>query len=460
MSLSGYLYSLAYGSENKADVKPIVSKVSEVHSDLKKAIWAYFLLLIFEGALRKWFLPFLSTPLLLVRDPIVIWALVKASKAGLLPKNGYITTSVAIGIISMFTAIAFGHGNLFVAFFGARTFLFFVPFIFLIGRTFTGKDVEAIGRITLWIALPMTVLVALQFSSPQSAWVNRGVGGDEGGAGFSGALGYFRPPGTFSFTNGLSLFYSFTSSYVFYFWLNPAKVNKLLLIGATFALIAAIPLSISRGLLFAIGVVAVFVLIATARKPKYIGKVIGAGIGLFVLMTILSQQAFFNTATEALTHRFETAAVSEGGVEGTLVGRYLGGILESITSPTNAPFFGYGSGSSTNVGSRLLSGKVESGIAEDELGRIINEIGPLMGMIIILIRAGISIKSVILSYRRLALGDALPWIILAFSLLSGPQANWSQPTALGFSILSIGLVYAALNVPKRLGVGQKVRTMV
>ena len=42
---------------------------------LKKGIWLYFLLLIFEGALRKWLLPGLATPLLVVRDPIAMFLL-------------------------------------------------------------------------------------------------------------------------------------------------------------------------------------------------------------------------------------------------------------------------------------------------------------------------------------------------------------------------------------------------
>ena len=45
---------------------------------LRQLLWLYFWLLIFEGALRRWLLPGLATPLLLVRDPIallaVIWA--------------------------------------------------------------------------------------------------------------------------------------------------------------------------------------------------------------------------------------------------------------------------------------------------------------------------------------------------------------------------------------------------
>ncbi|MBC7881424.1 MAG: hypothetical protein H7Y37_08820, partial [Anaerolineae bacterium] len=41
---------------------------------IKRLIWISFWLLIFEGALRKWAIPQLSTPLLLVRDPFVLLA--------------------------------------------------------------------------------------------------------------------------------------------------------------------------------------------------------------------------------------------------------------------------------------------------------------------------------------------------------------------------------------------------
>jgi hypothetical protein len=47
--------------------------VATDYAFIKKLIWAYFLLLLFEGALRKWFLPGLSQGLLIIRDPIVIW---------------------------------------------------------------------------------------------------------------------------------------------------------------------------------------------------------------------------------------------------------------------------------------------------------------------------------------------------------------------------------------------------
>src|SRR5450432_2972097 len=106
---------------------------------LKRGIWLYFLLLIFEGAFRKWFLPGLSTPLLVIRDPIALWLIFKAIKNGLLPANVYMLGMVFIGVIGVFTAIFLGHGNLVVALFGARTLIIHFPLIFVIGSIFSRK---------------------------------------------------------------------------------------------------------------------------------------------------------------------------------------------------------------------------------------------------------------------------------------------------------------------------------
>ena len=50
---------------------------------LKKLIWLYFLLLVFEGALRKWVAPQLSGPLLVIRAPfalMIIWEAFRTHK--------------------------------------------------------------------------------------------------------------------------------------------------------------------------------------------------------------------------------------------------------------------------------------------------------------------------------------------------------------------------------------------
>ena len=40
--------------------------------NIRRLIWLYFWLLLLEGALRKWVLPQLSNPLLIIRDPVVV----------------------------------------------------------------------------------------------------------------------------------------------------------------------------------------------------------------------------------------------------------------------------------------------------------------------------------------------------------------------------------------------------
>jgi hypothetical protein len=434
-----------------ADTRPSSPRLT-VDTDLqwlKKGVWAYFFLLIFEGALRKWVLPGLATPLLIVRDPVALWLLVSTWRRGWLPANGYLTGFFAIGIIGIFTATLLGHGNLFVALFGARILLLHVPLIFVIGRVFTREDVVRMGKVTLIIAVPMTVLIALQFYSPQSAWVNRGIGGDVQGGGFSGAMGFFRPPGTFSFTSGNTSFFSFVAPFVLYFWLNRKIVNNLLLAAATVALVFSIPLSISRSLFFQVGLSVIFLVLASVRKPENLLRLLLTLAGAAVILVVLSQSNFFGTAASAFTDRFENANESEGGLKSVFIDRFLGGLVGSLTDAGGLPFFGYGIGMGTNVGSMLLSGGVGFLIAEGEWGRAIGELGPLLGIGLVLLRLGLTAKIALACYNKLSQGDLLPWMLLSFGLITLAQGGWAQPSALGFFVLVGGLLVASLRTPAR-----------
>jgi len=425
------------------------AKVVDPNRGIRRGIWWYFFLLIFEGALRKWFLPGLSTPLLVIRDPIALYVVLSAWNRGLILNNIYLFGMVSIGILGTFTALAVGHGNLPVAIYGARMFLIHFPMVFVMGRVLTREDVVKMGKVILWISLPMTVLIGLQFYSPQSAWVNRGLGDDAAGAGFAGALGYFRPPGTFSFTTGNALFYSLVGSYVIYFLFNPKSINRILLIGASIALIASIPLSISRSLTFQLVLSLAFAFLVILRKPKNLGKALIGVAVITALLFALSSSSLFQTATNVLNTRFTNAETAEGGLQGTFGDRYLGGMISTLSSASQQPFFGYGLGMGTKVGSQLLSGNRRVWlIAEAEWGRVIGEMGALMGISVILLRFSLSIKITIASYAKMAKGDMLPWMLLSFGFVLVAQGNWSQPTSLGFFTLIGGLMLGSLNDKK------------
>src|SRR3954471_18909829 len=50
-------------------------------------IWVYIFFLLFEGVLRKWVLPGLSGPLLVIRDPIVLGIYIVAMAVRAFPVN-------------------------------------------------------------------------------------------------------------------------------------------------------------------------------------------------------------------------------------------------------------------------------------------------------------------------------------------------------------------------------------
>lgn len=426
----------------------------EPYALYRKAIWIYIFLLIFEGALRKWFLPSLATPLLLVRDPIAIWLTIVGLQKGWI--SGYAKTMMVVATISFILSLAVGHHNLFVALFGWRIYFFHFPMIFVMGKVLTKADLLKIGQFILWISIPMTILIFMQFHSPQTAWVNMGVGG-EGTAGFAGAMGYMRPPGTFSFTSGYVMFQAVVGCYLLYYLLmnntlpKEYQFSKIVLIILAGCYLLSIPTSISRTHFFQTGVFLVFLFIAAMRKNKLKSRFLKFAIIAIAAGIILYIPGIGGTSMEAFTARFEEANKVEGGVQGVLGDRYMGGLLGSLIN-FQTPIFGYGIGLGTNVGAKIMGGNMYSfGFnAENEWSRIVGECGMLLGVIIISIRVLFSLDIWKRSYHLLIKKyDLLSWMLSAGMMLTVPQGQWSIPTNLGFCILFGGLTLAAVNSSKR-----------
>lgn len=426
----------------------------EPYSIYRKAIWIYIFLLIFEGALRKWILPSLANPLLIIRDPIAIWLTIVGIRKGWL-NNSYAKTMMVVSTISLVLTLVFGHHNLYVALFGWRIYFFHFPMIFIMGKILSRHDLLKIGQFFLWISVPMTILIFIQFNSPQTAFVNIGVGG-EGTSGFAGAMGYMRPPGTFSFTAGYTLFQAVVGCYLlFYLLMNnylpkDFRFSNIMLIIFVGCYLLSIPTSISRTHFYQTCVFLIFMFVAVMIKNKFRDKFIKIFIISIVAIIILYYFGFADTSIEAFSSRFENASKVEGGVKGTLGNRYVNGFIGSLIN-FSIPIFGVGIGIGTNVGSKFLNGNMYSfGFnSEIEWGRIIGESGMLLGLIIIGIRLFLSLGILKKAYNFLVKKyDLLPWMLSAGMMLTVPQGQWSIPTNLGFCILFGGLTLAAINSNK------------
>lgn len=411
---------------------------------IKKGVLLYFLLLIFEGALRKWIIPGLSTPLLVVRDPLALWLIYQAWRLKYFKINYLVVLMGIAAVLSFFAALLGGHGNVVVAAYGVRTLIIYFPLIFVLGAVLNRTDVLKIGNMAMWISLPMIILNLLQFYTPQTSIFNIGVGGI-GSSGFGGAMDFFRPSGTFSFTNGNTIYWCLVGVFVIYFWIFPHLVRKWLLIAASCALFIAIPISISRTLFFQVILSLCFAGIFMMRKPKYIGKALLVILGLIVIMAVLSQMSFMQTSIDVFITRFTSANESEGGLEGTLINRFLGGMVEAIINSEHLSFWGYGIGLGTNMASILLTGERTFLIAEGEWARIIGEMGVFLGLVVLCVRVLLTVKMTRDSILKMRKGDPLAWMLLSAGAIIILQGQWAQPTALGFSSLFGGLILASLG---------------
>ena len=97
---------------NLSKKRVIPRAVATDYAVIKKLIWAYFLLLLFEGALRKWFLPGLSQGLLIIRDPLVILIYYLSYTKGVFPLNNkYLKKVPAVGRTFNCHFISFNKGS-------------------------------------------------------------------------------------------------------------------------------------------------------------------------------------------------------------------------------------------------------------------------------------------------------------------------------------------------------------
>ena len=75
----------------------------------------------------------------------------------------------------------------------------------------------------------------------------------------------------------------------------------------------------------------------------------------------------------------------------------------------------------------------------------IYELGPILGLFVIFLRLGLDLKIALACFRKLANKEFLPWMLLSFGSLILLQAQWAQPTSLGFCTLTVGLMISSLR---------------
>ena len=427
---------------------------------IKRLVYLYLFLILYDGVLRKWILEGLSTPIMMIKQVIAVLICLFGIRF-FSRMTWWERSFFVIGIMVFMTSLLFGHQNIIVAIYGCLPFWFGLPVCFIIGKILKYDDLIKIGWIFIITSIINSLILIIQFNLPIDHFLNYQTGEVEReliGYSISSLQGGFRPGGLFVHDSQNSMFQMIAFVFILYFlFIRTIHRYKSIIIIALILDVVSLPFSVSRtNIFYHIGVFLFFFLFCL---PKSQMKMIMKNLPFVIIgLVLLSFLPIVNSAINTIVARFADASVDQyagrGTIEGTLLDLYYRNVvynIEAIINPKtfegeSIPFWGFGQGMSTQVGGRLLGITENAGFALAEWDglRIMCESGYFFGWAIIFIRMGyafrylFSIKTFKQKHYYLSL-IILPAFLVTFYLLN----NWGNLFLSNMSFLVGGLFLAS-----------------
>ena len=389
---------------------------------------ALLVMVVIEGAIRKWFLPSASELVYFYKDFLMVVVLIsylkKKRKSSLPIRREIELFSMALIAFGLYALAAMSNPKLphpLVGLLGIKAYLLYVPLVFLVPRMFTTK--EKLTTFLKWyliIALPVASLSAIQFTnsdvnSPLNryAWDEQAIaasGMDLAVANFQDSAGkaYVRVTGPFSYISGLTIYLPTMFALLLglisqrFPGLLPKSLKWIYYLSLA-SLVATVFMTGSRSAVIDLAIVAL-VFYGIASKRNLIRRLRQAAIGGVLAYLLL--MVFFPQAYDALyTRAFgENENVQEGR------GRIEEAFRLPLEEASYAGAFGYGVGATQNSTPVLMSklklplGGERIPIAyEGESGRLMLELGITgyvlylflrLSILLMLLRVCLAIKDV------------------------------------------------------------------
>ncbi len=415
---------------------------------LKKLIWLYFLLLIFEGALRKWVLPQFSAPLLLVRDPVAFLIVWEAFRTRKWPRQwSAVVGTLCAGLLALcFIQLVVGDNAWFVPLYGLRSYLLPFPVAFIVGENLDEEDLRKFGLCILWLLLPLTALEIAQYLASPSSILNKGAFSGAAQLGYAGA--HVRASATFSYVTGPMFYVPLAAAFIFHGMAQARFAKRWLLWAASCALILAIPVIGSRTLVFELAAIVACVGVAALFGVSQFVKSLRIIVAMLLVFLLVSRLPVFSEATGTLLTRFSQASGAEGSAGESLLLRVAGpvtGTIENSASENN--WLGLGVGYGALAISSLLTGAQLFLAGEEEFPRVIKEFGAPAGMAFMLFRWLLAAMIAARAFSRVRDHQPLAWLLVPLMVSTLAVGVLEQPTAQGFMVISVAFSLAALKRP-------------
>ncbi len=416
---------------------------------LKKIFWLYFLLLIFEGALRKWILPRYSAPLLVVRDPVALWIIWEAYRTRKWPTRWSVAiamvTLLIIGIFSL--QIATGNNQLLVGLYGLRSYLLPFPVIFIMGENLNREDLRKLGECTLWLLLPMCALAIAQYLAPGGSILNTGA--YHGGAqiGYVGAR--VRASGTFSFAIGLVEFATLAGAFVFDGMIQKDFVKNWLLWAGAIALILIVPTTGQRSLVVQLAAVVLCVAASAMMGISQFAKLLRVAGPITILLLLVSLLPVFKRSMQSLNDRFAQGAALEGGTfQATMYTRTIEPLVNAVDSASSTnDGMGIGLGRGALAVQAFLTGRARAVTGEYEFSHEFMEMGPFAGGLFEFFKALLLVAIFGQAFARAREHEPLALLLFPLVFATMTFGLLEEPTVQGFVVISTAFCIAAAKEP-------------
>jgi hypothetical protein len=353
----------------------------------RESVLLAMVLMVFEGALRKWAVPGAQAQMYLLKDVILIGAYAgfALSGEGLRlppPLRNFAPLAFIYGIYGALEILNLNSPSLVVGLIGWKSYFLYMPLLWIVPHLFRSvDDVEFALKRFLIIGIPVAALGFIQFLSPADDLVNAkvtGTAGEEIIATF-GEDSRQRTSGTFSFVGGYTEYLvALAATAMFLLAANDWRIRGrgvvavalALAVGALFTTGSRHPfLSLSIALLtiFGLQLKSGDATISTVRRALFVFGACAAAVILFATDPI-----------EAFRYRVDTAGDD-------LVERVLEPFLQPFELIAQAGLFGFGIGTTHNA-VLFLTGASDPwwlrGIdVEAESARVLVELG-LVGFVL------------------------------------------------------------------------------
>jgi hypothetical protein len=427
-------------------------------------VTVFYLLLIFEGALRKWLLPSQGQLLFFVRDPVALAIYALALRHSFFPRNSLLTVGLAFGVLGFLIILCQAAGVAsgisqwpILAVYGWRNYFLYIPLPFVIGEALERTDIERLVKLTLLMAIPIAALVLAQFRSPPNAPINVGFGASSTQQfhGLTVDMNHTRPMGTFTSDVGQKEFVTSALAMLLALWIVPTsrRFMKPWQLGiGTCALLTCLAVSGSRGAMVQSGIIGA----AAVASVVVVGKA-GSSTRAILLplgiasIAVLLYPIVFPEGYGTFLNRWNTAAVAESG-QGGIFGRALYGFVDFVGLLGDTPLPGYGLGLAGNASLTLgVTIPGFTGWAETDWARHIVDLGPVVGLAFIVFRCALTLwLGAVCAAGARRSGDALPFLLFAFvglDVMSGQLTG--NGVVNGYAWLFFGLSLAASSAHTR-----------